>query len=62
MLVEFNVLFDVPDLLHVLKVPTKFLPTSIPFSKSKGGPQLFIKKLVDWSVAVDSSTRIAVLE
>ena len=56
MLVEDNILFDVPDLFHVLKVTPEFLPPSIPFSKGKCRPELFVEQLVDGRVTVDAGT------
>jgi hypothetical protein len=62
MLVEFNILLDVPDLLNMLKIPTEFPPPSIAFFEGKRGPQLFVEQLIDRCVTIDSSTWIAVLE
>jgi len=59
-LVELDILQDVPLLLHMLEVAAEILPASISFFEGEIFPQFLVEKLIDWSVGVNTGAGIAI--
>lgn len=60
MLVVRNVLLQIPLLFDVFEISSQLRATSISFFEGEIFPKLFVEKLINWSIAVDACSRVAI--
>lgn len=60
MLVELDVLQNIPLLLHVLEIAPKLFPASISLLEGEIFPKLLVEELVNRRIGVNTGARIAI--